>query len=133
MNMKFLKTLEQNPPKQKPRISVLINCGFFEPEQNDIALDILRLFCKQTGFPFGSSLAVGGGEAFLKTPLAFLLKAKIKKFAKAIDAHQTVHWKITMPISKPMFIKAANSYWLQYGAKNGLTQEQMSAMEIEGK
>ena len=131
--LEFLHYLQEHLPQRRPTVHIFINCGFLEPEQNDIALDILRLFCKQTAFPFGSSLAVGGGEAFLKTPFAFLLKAKIKKFAKAIDAHQTVHWKVTMPISKPMFIKAANSYWLQYGAKNGLTQEQMSTMEIEGK
>ena len=34
----FLKYLEAHPPVRKPVISVLINCGFLEPQQNDTAL-----------------------------------------------------------------------------------------------
>ena len=44
----FLEEVQRNPPKNKPRLSVLINCGFLEPGQNDVAVDILRLFEYQT-------------------------------------------------------------------------------------
>lgn len=36
----FLKYLEANPPAAKPRISVLINCGFLEYQQNYLAVRI---------------------------------------------------------------------------------------------
>lgn len=131
--LEFLIWLQEHPPVNRPTVHILINCGFVEPEQNGTALDILRLFCKQTGFPFGSSLSIGGGEAFLKTPFAFLLKAKIKSFAGTIKRRRPASLQVTMPLSKTMFIKAANNYWTQYGAKNGVSKEQMASMEIEGQ
>ena len=33
--LEFLKALERDPPREKPTISLLINCGFLEPEQNE--------------------------------------------------------------------------------------------------
>ena len=43
----FLKFLEDHPPQRKPTVSVLINCGFLEPRQNEIAVEMMRLFCRQ--------------------------------------------------------------------------------------
>ena len=55
----FLEEVQRNPPKNKPRLSVLINCGFLEPGQNDVAVDILRLFAKTVGFPMGAVMKLG--------------------------------------------------------------------------
>lgn len=129
--MNFLKTLEQNAPRWKPRVSVLINCGFMEPEQNDIAVRMIRLFCKQNGYPFGSVLKIGSGEAILYTPFRILVRSKMKKLAAAITAEKAQTWKVTMPISKNMFLRASTSYWTNYGKRNGITKEQMETMKIE--
>ena len=43
--LNFLKALENSPPQHKPVVSVLINCGFLEPEQNSIAVKMIQLFC----------------------------------------------------------------------------------------
>ena len=48
--LNFLKSLEKHPPRKKPVISVLINCGFLEAHQNDIAIRMLRLFCRNNGY-----------------------------------------------------------------------------------
>ena len=129
--MHFLKILEQNAPKHKPRISVLINCGFMEPEQNDIAVQMLRLYCRENGYPFGSVLEIGSGEAILATPFRVFVRAKMKKLAAAIVAGKAQTWKVTMPISKRMFLRASTSYWTNYGKRNGITKEQMATMQIE--
>lgn len=129
--MHFLKTLEQNAPRRKPRFSVLINCGFMEPEQNDIAVQMIRLYCKKNGYPFGSVLKIGSGEAILSTPFRILVRAKVKKLAAAIAAGKAQTWKVTMPISKRMFLRASTVYWTDYGKRNGLTKEQMATMQIE--
>lgn len=129
--MHFLKTLEQNAPRRKPRVSVLINCGFMEPEQNDIAVQMVRLFCRQNGYPFGSVLKIGSGEAILSTPFRILVRAKMKKLAAAIAAGKSQTWKVTMPISKNMFLRASTVYWTNYGKRNGITKEQMQSMQIE--
>ena len=89
--LEFLKALEREPPREKPTISLLINCGFLEPEQNDTAVEILRLFCEQAGYPFGSVLKVASGEAILSTPFRFLVQRKVKRFARAVALGGTLN------------------------------------------
>lgn len=129
--LNFLKVLEQYPPKQKPVVSVLINCGFIEHQQNDIAVRMIELFCKQNGYRFGSVLKIGSGEAILDTPFAGLAARKIKRLATSIvnAKYQTLH--ITMPLTKRMFVRASTTYWVNYGKKNGVTRGQMQTMQIE--
>ena len=129
--MGFLKTLEKNPPTNKPVISVLINCGFIEPYQNDVAIKMIQLFCKKNGYHFGSVLQIGSGEAILKTPFKLLVNRKIKKLAKAINKEQQIKLTVTMPLSKKIFIKASTNYWKNYGKTNNLDYNQLATMEIE--
>lgn len=82
--LNFFKTLESHPPRRRPRMSVLINCGFLEPEQNDVAVDMVRLFCRQQGYPFGSLLRIGGGEAILATPMKWLVVRKLQRLATSV-------------------------------------------------
>lgn len=129
--LNFLKTLEETASSKKPTISVMINCGFIEPYQNDIAVRMLQLFAQKNGYPFGSVLKIGSGEAILATPFRIFLKAKLKKFAASIEKQKYQDFQVTMPISKKMFIKASTTYWENYGKKNGISKEQMEIMQIE--
>lgn len=127
----FLNSLAQNPPKNRPRVSVLVNCGFLEPEQNDTAVRIVRCFCAQEGYPFGSVLRIGSGEAVLDTPFRFFAARAVKRLAAAVSQGRCVNLKATMPLPKRLFLRASTSYWEAYGRKNGVTPEQMASMEIE--
>ncbi len=127
----FLKTLEQNPPENRPVISVLVNCGFFEYSQNDTAVDMIRLFCRQNGYRFGASLKIGSGEAILNTPFKMLAAWKIKKLAAAIAGGKYSDFSVTMPIGVKAFVKASEKYWIDYGRRNGVTKEQMQTKYIE--
>lgn len=129
--LNFLKTLENNPPKNKPKISVLINCGFIEPEQNDVAIEMIRFFCKSNGYTFSSVLSIGSGEAILTTPFKAFVFWKIKKLSNAIVKNKKVQLSVTMPLTKKLFIKASTRYWENYGRRNGVTRQQMSTMDIE--
>lgn len=129
--LNFLKTLEENVPLKKPTISVVVNCGFIEPYQNDIAVEMLQLFARKNGYPFGSAFKIGSGEAILTTPFRICLKAKMKKFAVSIEKQRYQYYQVTMPIPKKMFIKASTIYWENYGKKNGISKEQMERMQIE--
>lgn len=131
--LQFLKTLEAHPPKTRPVVSVLINCGFLEPEQNDAAVEMIGLFCAQNGYPLGSVLKIGSGEAILATPFRALVRGKIKKLAAALECRRSQTFRVTMPLPKWMFLKASTGYWTGYGQRNGITREQMATMEIEGK
>ena len=129
--LEFLKSLESNEITAKPTISVLINCGFLEYRQNDIAIEMIRLFCKQNSYNFGSILSIGGGEAVLDTPFNFLVQRKIKAFAKSISSKKYRKITFTMPLTKKLYIKASTNYWTKYGLKNGVTKEEMEIMTIE--
>ena len=127
----FLKALESSPPDKKPTISVIINCGFIEAEQNDVAIQIIKVFCKQNGYPFGSVLKIGSGEAILTTPFRFLVKLKMKRFASSIKEKNYRTLQTTMPLPKKLYLKATTDYWVHYGEKNGISKEQMQTMQIE--
>ena len=129
--LNFLRTLEETASSKKPTISVMINCGFIEPYQNDIAVRMLQLFAQKNGYPFGSVLKIGSGEAILATPFRIFLKAKLKKFAASIEKQKYQDFQVTMPISKKMFIKASATYWENYGKENGISKEQMENIQIE--
>lgn len=129
--LRFLKTLEENPPKSKPVISVLINCGFIEYQQNDVAIEIMKLFCEQNGYQFGSVLRIGGGEAILDTPFKLFVIWKIKELHATISNAHYKTLQVTMPLSKKLYIKASTNYWINYGQKNGISKEQMETMKIE--
>ncbi len=130
--MKALKDMEEEGISGK-RVHVLINCGFMEAEQNDTAIDMIKLFCRRNGHSFGSSLAIGSGEAFASEPslLRFMVSGKLKTLAKAIGSRKPVSLKAALPIPKKMFIPASERFWLRKG--KGLSKEEMGTMLIEGK
>lgn len=129
--LNFLKTLENHAPQNKPVISVLINCGFLESMQNDVAIKMIQLFCEQNGYLMGSVLKIGSGEAILDTPFAFWAKRKIKKLAYSIVSKKYTTLYTAMPLTKKLFIKASTKYWIAYGKRNGITKEEMQTMQIE--
>lgn len=129
--LNFLKFLEAHPPRQKPTVSVLINCGFLEPEQNEVAVRMMRLFCRKNQYPFGSVLMIGSGEAILDTPFRVLAAGKIRRFAHSVALGDPRTFQVTMPLPKGLFVRAAGSYWEQYGKQYGTSKEQMQTMQIE--
>ena len=131
--MGFLQGLEADPPHHRPVVSVLVNCGFLEPEQNDTALQILRRFCQKNGYPFGSVLKIGSGEAILATPFRLLVRARIRQLARSLHRRTYGEFAVTIPLTKGMFLRASTRYWENYGKKNGLTRAQMADPRIEGK
>ena len=129
--LEFLKTLENNPPAHMPTISILINCGFLEHEQNETAIRMMQLFCKKNGYTVGSVLMLGSGEAILDTPFSFIARKNIRKLAKSIGTRKYTKISATMPLTKQLFKLAATVYWTQYGKKFGTTKKQMQTMSIE--
>lgn len=129
--LNFLKELETNPPHNKPVVSVIINCGFLEPEQNNVAVEILQYYCRTHKFPFGSVLKIGSGEAILDTPFRKFLERKMKKFSDAVASGKHDIFQVTMPIPKNLFVRASSGYWENCGKGNDITIEEMKTMTIE--
>ena len=130
--MEFLQAMLARKDAFSLTVHVLINCGFQEPSQNDVAVDMIRLFCKRGGYTFGSCLRMRCGEAFPTTPLMALAKRKIRALAAAISRDTPRQLSVSMPLTRRMFLSAADRYWLKRGEANGLTRADMTVMQIEG-
>lgn len=129
--LQFLKTLEAYPPARKPLISILINCGFLEHEQNEVAIRMIQLFCRRNGYSMGAILMLGSGEAILDTPFKYIATRKIRQLAQSIASGRYRTLTGTMPLSKTLFRMAAEIYWTRYGKRFGTSKQQMQTMEIE--
>lgn len=129
--LNFLKNLENNLPAQRPVISILINCGFLEYEQNCVAVSMIRYFCRLNNFPIGSTLMLGSGEAILDTPFRYIAVRAIKRLSESVNKGNYKDITATMPLPKWLFKMAARSYWISYGKKFGVTEKEMQRLEIE--
>lgn len=129
--LNFLKNLENNLPAQRPVISILINCGFLEYEQNSVAVSMIRYFCRRNNFPIGSTLMLGSGEAILDTPFRYIAVRAIKRLSESVNKGNYKDISATMPLPKWLFKMAARSYWISYGKKFGVSEKEMQRLEIE--
>jgi hypothetical protein len=55
--------------ESRQRLVAIVNNGFPEAEQNEVALRICRRFASETGFEWAGGLALGGGEVINGRPL----------------------------------------------------------------
>lgn len=131
--LNFLKNLENNLPAQRPVISILINCGFLEYEQNCVAVSMIRYFCRRNNFPIGSTLMLGSGEAILDTPFRYIAERAIKRLSESVNKGNYKDITATMPLPKWLFKMAARSYWISYGKKFGVSEKEMQRLEIESR
>ena len=56
-----LMQIESAAPKKRIKVYGVINCGFYEGEQTDVAFSVIRNFCTRCGFDFYGGLGIGGG------------------------------------------------------------------------
>lgn len=129
--LNFLKVLELHLPEKKPTISVLINCGFLEIRQNDVAVQMMKLFCRQNQFKWGSVLKIATGEAILDSPFRFMAERAIRKFALSVQQAEYGEFATSMPLPRFLFLKASRQYWIRYGKKYGISEKEMETMRIE--
>ena len=61
-----------------------------------------------------------------------MARRKLRKLARSIQKGRPAQLSITMPLTRGMFLRAANRYWLSRGAQFGNSQAQMASMDIEG-
>lgn len=109
----------------KTRVYAISNNGFFEGEQNEIALEILENYCSATGLIWGQGMGVGAGPimhiaSMGKGPMKSIGKA-LMIMAKKIEQGQSGENVYVRPnLAKFIYIKAAHMDWKKQGRRNGL-------------
>ena len=110
-------------------VCAVVNCGFAEVLENDVALEIYRLFARDAGL-HGGGLAIGCGGMFAGKPLteqggkARHITAAFDQAVAALDADQDIPESATTGIRKQAiptwaYFAMANLSMLIAAAKNG--------------
>jgi multimeric flavodoxin WrbA len=85
-------------PAKSQMLVAIINCGFPEKEQMDIALKILRNFAQESNFKWGGGIRVGWGMALNSEPLNEK-KGMTRKLTKGLSL-ASVNLSEGQPLSK---------------------------------
>jgi hypothetical protein len=92
----------------RQRLVAMVNNGFPEASQNEIALRICRRFASEAGFEWAGGLALGGGEAINGRPLTEVkgmarnVIASLDLVADALAAGKPVPEKAVRLMAKPL-------------------------------
>lgn len=96
----------------------IVNCGFYEPQQNNTAIDIVRCFCENNKINFKGGLSIGAGPIIgirdSKLIYRILTKSydnKINEFKEKIQNNKNVDMNITLSLNKRLYVYAANISW----------------------
>jgi NAD(P)H-dependent FMN reductase len=95
------------PAYKRQRLFVVVNSGFPEPEHNHIALDMYRLFARETGMEWAGGIPRGWGMAVDRRPLETLggmtmrLRSGLDEVASALARDEPVPEKAIALAVKP--------------------------------
>ncbi len=115
-------------------VYALINNGFFEGQQNHIALKIIQHWCSRCGLHFGQGLGQGAGEmmGFLeKVPVG---RGPLKNLGHAMQGlagnihSRSVDESLLLSPNFPRFawkFSATHSFWNATAKKNGLKKKDL--------
>lgn len=66
----LMKSIECNKNfKNKPTVYVIVNCGFYEGEQNSLALSMLQIWAEKCDFQWGYGIGIGAGGMLQTAPI----------------------------------------------------------------
>lgn len=118
--IEFMEYINDNKIDIKDKkIYCIINCGFFEAKQNEVAALIIKNFVINNRAKYMGSFNIGAGEIVGKRNRKILYKIisipfyfKIKKFKNSINKELKVNLNTTIrPMSKKLYVFLANISW----------------------
>lgn len=122
------------------RVYVVTNLGFYEGEQADILLQIVKNFCDKAGLVYGGSVAIGAGEMLGslrgvpcdKGPNK-MLGEKLAVLAECINNGASVENTVVKPsdFSRRMYMLAGNMNWAPQAKRNGVKKKEIRRRRSE--
>ncbi|MDY3928391.1 MAG: hypothetical protein SOZ34_03405 [Clostridia bacterium] len=131
--LKKVKTLTEGI-KTKSRVYVIVNNGFYDDVQNNIAIKIIWKWCDKCGLKKGRALAVGAGGMVHAAPLGKGPLAKVntalEQMAEDIEngrSGDTIFVKPSFP--RFLYIFMGNLSFVAEGKKNGLSKADIKNLQ----
>lgn len=120
--------LSSNP--KSVRLYTIVNCGFYDTRQNHIALSIMKVWCKKSGFIWGQGVAAGGGGMAQAAPAG---RGPAGNLGKALDdlADNIINARTSDDLyfepNFPRFLykAAAHLGWINQAKKNNLKSKNL--------
>ena len=81
----LLKFEEEKIINSKTKIYCIVNNGFFEGKQNQLAILQMKNWCQKTGVEWGQGIGIGAGEILSYVEKVPLGKGPLKNLGKALD------------------------------------------------
>lgn len=138
--LRFLEALEiyfKANENHNIRVYAISNCGFYEGEQNRIALKIIENWCHKCNLIFAQGLGIGGGPVANEFPNVELGHAIKKDIGLAINTLcinilndgvcSNIYASINFP--KRLYIFEGNNSWTAVAKKNGLKKKDICSLE----
>ena len=114
---------------QNPQIHIygIVNCGFYEGIQAELALKLLHNWCLKTGFTWSGGIGVGGGGGLAKMPKleaghgprAPIENALAELSAVILKRETQDNRYVTVAFPRFLYKMAAEFGWRQMIKKNG--------------
>ena len=128
----------RTPRESRPRFMAIVQCGFPEASQNDLALRIYRRFAKEADLQWVGGLGIGCGPMIQGKPLDTTgfplrrLRRALELTAEALASGRDVPDEAVHLAAKPftpawIYVKLGNMMWNRVARKHGLTKEDLYA------
>jgi len=122
-----LTQLELTARDKRRRVYAIVNCGFYEGIQNELALSIIENFCVRAGCAWGGGIGVGGGGALSmlpKTPDGKGPRRPVEQALKALaenimSGSSQENRYVTVGIPRVMYRLAGQMGWRRQIKDNG--------------
>lgn len=126
-----LKSLDEyinTKPRKQIKIYSVVNCGFYEGRQNEVAIDILRNWAHKAGLIWGQGIGIGGGGILSSIKTVPIGQGPKKNLGLAFnvlvsnilngETGDTIYIKPNFP--RFLYIAGGNMGWKSVIKSNGL-------------
>lgn len=108
-----------------PRFSVLLNCGFVEPRQNETAVEMCRVFADVAGFEWFGELTLGGAGR-ITGRIRKALKDAGESLAAGFPIPPEARRRARRPIMpKLLYVIGGNFMWRRVAKRFGVTKHDL--------